>query len=136
MTTITSQGTRGRLDELNKVPSKFKGLSCEPIFTELDLDLSGVDWLIAGGGSDVIAQPFHVEWSLKLRDQCVNSGTAFFLKQLGKNPYLNGERIEGMGPHGGDWSLWPAPDWKVREIPAGFRQLNSIPLAAREASAK
>jgi protein gp37 len=121
LTTITSQGTKGRVDELRKVPSRYKALSCEPLYSGLDLDLSGVDWVIVGGGSDVLAKPFHLEWALQLKDQCRRDGTAFFLKQLGKHPYYLGQPIAGMGPHGGDWDLWPDPLWKVREIPAGFQ---------------
>jgi protein gp37 len=56
MTTVTSQATAGRMAELRKVPSKFKGLSIEPLFTELNLDLTGIDWCIVGGGSDVLTQ--------------------------------------------------------------------------------
>jgi protein gp37 len=120
MTTITSQNTAGRMAELRKVPSKFKGLSCEPVFGELNLDLSGIDWCIAGGGSDVLAKPFHVEWALHLQEQCRKVGAAFFLKQLGKNPVFNGQPLKLKHRHGGNWDEWPA-DWRTREIPDGFR---------------
>ena len=123
MTTITSQGTAGRAAELRRVPSRFKALSCEPLFSALDLDLKGIDWVIVGGGSDVLAEPFQVEWAMQLKDQCRREGAALFLKQLGKHPCYQGKPLDGMGPHGGDWNLWPHPDWKVREIPAGFKSL-------------
>ena len=122
MTTVTSHATRGRVDELRKVPAKFRGLSCEPIYSELDLNLTGIDWLIAGGGSDIFAEPFHVEWALQLRERCRQSGTAFFLKQLGRNPFFKGQRLSLTDGHGGDWDKWPEPAWRVREIPAGFRR--------------
>jgi protein gp37 len=121
MTTVTSHATRGRVDELRKVPAKFRGLSCEPIYSELDLDLTGIDWLIAGGGSDIFAEPFHVEWALQLRDRCRHSRTALFLKQLGRNPFFNGQPLQLRDPHGGEWDEWPDPAWRVREIPAGFK---------------
>jgi protein gp37 len=121
MTTITSQATAGRIAELRKVPSKFKGLSCEPIFTELNLDLTGIDWCIAGGGSDVLAETFHIEWALSLRGQCRKSGTAFFLKQLGKNPVFHGQPLKLKHRHGGNWDEWPVADWRTRDIPQGFR---------------
>jgi protein gp37 len=122
MTTVTTQSTAGRVAELRKVPSKFKGLSCEPMFGELNLDLSGIDWCIAGGGSDVLAEPFHVEWALGLREQCHNTGTAFFLKQLGKNPMSNSQALKLKHRHGGDWPEWDQ-SWRTREIPAGFRSM-------------
>jgi protein gp37 len=123
MTTVTSQATAARAAELTKVPSRFKGLSCEPLHSEVDLDLTGIDWVIAGGGSDILAKPFHIEWAIRMKDECRRDGVAFFLKQLGRHPFYQGKPIEGMGVHGGDWNLWPEQDWKVREIPAAFRQM-------------
>ena len=120
MTTVTSPGTAGRINELRKVPSKFKGLSCEPVFAELNLDLTGIDWVIMGGGSDVLAEPFEVEWALSLREQCRRAGAAFFLKQLGKNATFNGRPLDLANPHGGDWDEWPVADWRTREIPELF----------------
>lgn len=122
MTTVTSQATAGRVAELRKIPSKFKGLSIEPLFTELNLDLTGIDWGIVGGGSDVLAEPFHIEWGLSLREQCRKAGTAFFLKQLGKNPVFNGKPLALVNRHGGDWTEWDEA-WRTRVIPEGFRTL-------------
>jgi len=119
MTSVTSQGTAGRVDQLRKVPSKYKGLSCEPLFGPLRLDLTEIDWLIVGGGSDVLAEPFHVEWALDLREQCSQSGTAFFLKQLGANPHFKGMRLKMADRHGNDSAEWPR-DWQARQIPSGF----------------
>jgi protein gp37 len=103
------------------VPSKFKGLSCEPVFAELNLELTGIDWVIMGGGSDVLAEPFHVEWALKLREQCRKAGAAFFLKQLGKNATFNGGPLKLAHRHGGCWDEWPDAAWRIREIPELFR---------------
>jgi len=119
MTTVTAQSKASRIAELRKVPSKFKGLSIEPLFEPVTLDLTGIDWVICGGGSDVLAEPFHVEWALDIHAQCKASGAAFFLKQLGKNPYYNGRRIELEDQHGGDWREWLA-EWRVREFPQKF----------------
>jgi protein gp37 len=54
MTTVTAQSKSSRVDELRKVPSRLKGLSLEPLFEPVDLDLEGIDWVICGGGSDVL----------------------------------------------------------------------------------
>jgi len=124
MTTVTSQGTAGRVQELRSVPSRFKGLSCEPMFSELSLDLTEIDWVIAGGGSDIYAEPFQVEWALKLRDACRDAGSAFFFKQLGRNPFFKGNPLKLVDQHGGDWNEWPDASWKVREMPAGFGYVN------------
>jgi len=121
MSTVTSQATAGRVTELRKVPSKFKGLSIEPLFTEVNLDLTGIDWCIVGGGSDTLAEAFQVEWALSLRDQSKKAGTAFFLKQLGNNPTFKGQSVDLKNGHGGDWEEWDEA-WRIREIPAGFRR--------------
>jgi protein gp37 len=121
MTTITSMKVSGRVDALRKIPSRFKGLSCEPLFGPVNLDLAGIDWVIAGGGSDTLAEPFDVEWALQLRAGCRTAGGAFFLKQLGRNPFLGGSAIVLDDKHGGDWNEWPE-DWRVREVPPGFKR--------------
>jgi protein gp37 len=119
MTTVTSPSTAGRVDDLRKVPSRLKGLSCEPLFAPLNLNLTDINWLIVGGGSDVLADPFHVEWALDLRDQCRRTETAFFLKQLGRIPKFQGNAVKLKDGHGGDWNEWPA-SWQTREIPKQF----------------
>jgi protein gp37 len=112
MTTVTSPASAGRVAELLKVPSRLKGLSCEPVFAELNLDLAG---------SDVLAEPFEVEWALSLREQSRKAHAAFFLKQLGKAPRFQWQALELADPHGGDWQELPVADWRTREIPQAFR---------------
>lgn len=121
MTTVTSQKTVGRIDALRRVPAKFRGLSVEPLFGPVNLPLEGIHWVIVGGGSDALAEPFKIEWAEEIHRQCQSSGAAFFLKQLGKNPCLKGEQLKLKHGHGGDWEEWPS-HLRVREIPEGFRK--------------
>lgn len=72
-----------RVDELRKVPAAVRFISAEPLIGPLDLDLAEIDWLIAGGESGANHRPMDEHWVLDLRDQCVDSGTAFFFKQWG-----------------------------------------------------
>jgi protein gp37 len=130
MTTVTMQRYATRVDQLRRVPGKLRGLSLEPLFGPVDLDLRGIDWVIAGGGSDVVAQPFHVEWALQLREQCLDAGVAFFLKQLGKQPFYQSRPLELEDKHGGDWAEWPEA-WQVREFPNEFRSLTLLPMSTR-----
>ncbi|MFI2663221.1 DUF5131 family protein [Micromonospora carbonacea] len=46
-------------------------------------DLPRIDWVIAGGESGPGARPMSPAWVRDLRDQCQESGTAFFFKQWG-----------------------------------------------------
>lgn len=119
MTTVTEQRFVRRADALRRVPSKWKALSLEPLCKPVAPDLSGIDWVIVGGGSDALANPFHVEWALRLRDKCCGTGTAFFLKQLGRWPFHLGQHLALRDKHGGDWSEWLS-DWRVRKMPRAF----------------
>jgi len=127
MTSVTSNANAFRIDQLRRVPAKFKGISCEPMFSELNVDLTDIDWVIAGGGSDILAEPFHLEWALQLRDCCRESGTAFFLKQLGRNPTFQGQVLSLMDHHGGQWDEWPDPTWKIRQVPTQFQSFDKQP---------
>ena len=121
MTTVTARSKSSRVDELRKVPSRLKGLSLEPLFEPVELDLEGIDWVICGGGSDVLAEPFHVEWALAVRKQSEMAGAAFFLKQLGKRPFYQNQPLSLRDKHGGDWTEW-LKEWRVREVPQSFRE--------------
>jgi len=122
MTTVTSQRYAARVEALRRVPSKLKGLSIEPLFENLNLNLEGIDWLIVGGGSDILAHTFAVEWALNLRRACEENGIAFFFKQLGRRPLFNGKPLLLADGHGGDWSKWRKA-WRTRELPAAFKEV-------------
>jgi protein gp37 len=119
MTTVTQERFAQRVDELRNVPSKLKGLSLEPLFGPLSFDFAGIDWVILGGGSDVLADPFDVEWAMDIHQQCRAAGIAFFFKQAGRNPFYHGESRQLKHHHGGDWNEWPV-EWRVREFPKAF----------------
>lgn len=120
MTTVTSQQFVSRVDHLRRVPAPFKALSLEPLSGPVKLSLKGIDWVIVGGGSDVLADRFCVEWALELETACRCAGVAFFLKQLGRLPFFGNKVLNLEDPHGGDWSEWPK-DWRVRQLPREFR---------------
>jgi protein gp37 len=43
-----------------------------------------LDWCIVGGESGPAARPMHPNWVRSLRDQCVEAGVSFLLKQRGE----------------------------------------------------
>lgn len=51
---------------------------------------NAIRWVIAGGESGSNARPCELEWLRRLRDECAEHGTAFFLKQLGGHPNKRG----------------------------------------------
>ena len=118
-TSITRTPTLKRIDQLLEVPAAVRFLSVEPQFEDIDLEgrLDGIHWVIQGGGSGNVQIPFHIEWVDRMREQCKDSGVAYFLKQLGKAPFENNVRLKLRHGHGSDWSEWPHERLRVREFP-------------------
>lgn len=80
-----------RVDFLRAVGSSIRFVSAEPLLASLaNIDLTGIDWLIAGGESQPGCRPASLEWFRELRDACKQDGVAFFLKQLGGHPSKRG----------------------------------------------
>ncbi|MFI6959676.1 DUF5131 family protein [Nocardia sp. NPDC050408] len=83
-TSIESDEFCWRADHLRVTPAAVRFLSLEPLLGPLpDLNLEGIDWVIAGGESGPKARPMHPQWVRDIRDQCVDAGIAFFFKQWG-----------------------------------------------------
>ena len=76
-----------RAQRVASLPSAVRFLSCEPLLGPLDLRLvlgpERVNWVIVGGESGHGARPMDQAWALDIRDQCLNTGVAFFFKQWG-----------------------------------------------------
>ncbi len=95
--TVENEQTRSRLEDLRKVPAAVRFVSAEPLLEALpELNLEGIDWLIAGGESGKGHRPVEYSWLEDLRDQCVTAGTAFFFKQWGGHrPKAGGRELDG-----------------------------------------
>jgi protein gp37 len=86
-----------RIDHLRRTPAKTKFLSLEPLLGPLrNLDLKSIDWAIVGGESGFGARPMLVNWVNEIREQCQDSGVAFFFKQWGGvQKKRNGRELDG-----------------------------------------
>ncbi|WP_425245540.1 DUF5131 family protein [Streptomyces sp. NEAU-NA10] len=86
-----------RVDDLRRVPAAVRFLSCEPLLGPLDgLDVTDIDWVIAGGESGPRFRPMQQEWVTGIRDVCTDAGVAFFFKQWGgRTPKSLGRELEG-----------------------------------------
>jgi protein gp37 len=73
-----------RLDHLRAVDASVRFVSAEPLLGPLDLDLSGIGWLIAGGESGPRRRPIDLSWLRSLREQCAVASVPFHLKQIDK----------------------------------------------------
>lgn len=83
-----------RADCLRRVPAAVRFVSAEPLLGPLDeLDLAGIDWLIAGGESGPRHRPVRPEWIRDLRDKCQAAGVPFFFKQWGGRTSKAGGRV-------------------------------------------
>jgi len=86
-----------RIDHLRQAPAAVRFLSCEPLLGPLEnLDLNGIDWVIAGGESGGNARPVDADWIRSIRDQCSEDDVAFFFKQWGgRTPKAHGRELDG-----------------------------------------
>jgi protein gp37 len=102
---IESQDQAWRLERLRMVPAAVRFVSAEPLLGPLELDLTGIDWLIAGGESGPNHRSVSGSWLVSLRDQCMAANTAFFFKQWGgRTPKAGGRELEGR-----TWNAMPIP---------------------------
>lgn len=101
----------GRADALRGVPAAVRFISAEPLLGPLvGLDLTGIDWLIAGGESGYRHRPVQEEWILDLQERCSEEGVAFFFKQWGgRHAKANGRLLRGR-----EWLDMPTP--RAREL--------------------
>ena len=91
-----------RIPLLLQCPAAIRFLSCEPILSPIDLALflgllpedeegapypECIDWIVLGGESGTQARPCHLAWIERLVRQCEETGTACFVKQLGRRAY-------------------------------------------------
>lgn len=95
-----------RAEDLRQVPAAVRSVSAEPLLGPLPrLDLTGVDWLIAGGESGHGARPVDAAWIAGLRDACADADVAFFFKQWGgRTPKAGGRTLDDR-----TWDGMPVP---------------------------
>jgi protein gp37 len=83
-----------RADYLRKVEAAVRFISAEPLLGPLEgLDLTDIDWLIAGGESGQRHRRCDPDWVRYLRDRCEEEDVAFFFKQWGGRTAKAGGRL-------------------------------------------
>ena len=102
---VESSKELDRVDDLRQVPAAVRFLSCEPLLGPLvGLDVTGIDWVIAGGESGSSFRPMAEEWVTGIRDTCQDASVAFFFKQWGgRTPKTLGRELQGQ-----TWNEMPA----------------------------
>ena len=96
---------RTRIVHLSQAPAAVRFLSIEPLIGPVGkIDLSDIQWVIAGGESGPGARTMHIDWAREIRDQCAEQGVAFFFKQWGGyRPKSGGRALDGR-----EWNELPA----------------------------
>jgi protein gp37 len=102
-----------RADALRTVPAAVRFISAEPLLGPLEgLDLTGIDWLIAGGESGSKHRTMKPEWARELRKRCNDEGVAYFFKQWGGRTSKSG----GRELDGRTWDELPQPVERERTL--------------------
>lgn len=109
---VENQRWTSRIRDLRSVNASVRFLSCEPLLGSLDLDLTGIDWVIAGGESGPGARPMQIDWARSLQKQCESACVPFFFKQWGaydEAGVRRGKKASGRLLDGRTWDEMPAP---------------------------
>lgn len=95
-----------RIDHLRRTGAAIKFLSLEPLLGPLEgMNLTNIDWVIAGGESGPGARPMDAAWVRSIRDQCSAARVAFHFKQWGGvNKKKTGRQLDGR-----TWDEFPDP---------------------------
>ena len=89
-----------RIEALKRILSATHFLSCEPLLESLGrLNLSDIDWIIAGAESGPKRRKYDEAWARELREQCLEQQVAFWYKQgsdrySGKFDTLDGRKYQ------------------------------------------
>ena len=94
-----------RVDTLRRIPAKTRFLSLEPLIGAIaNIDLTNIDWVIAGGESGPGARKIEEDWVRSIRDQCDDAGIPFFFKQWGgTNKKRSGRMLDNR-----TWDYFPS----------------------------
>ena len=93
-----------RVDTLRQIPAQTRFLSLEPLIGAIpDIDLTNIDWVIAGGESGPGARKIEEDWVRSIRDQCEDAEIPFFFKQWGgTNKKRSGRMLDNR-----TWDYFP-----------------------------
>ena len=94
---VENEAVLARVDILRQINVPTRFLSLEPLLEPLpNLNLEGIQWVIAGGESGPGSRPLELDTAISIREQCRRSGIPFFFKQWGGvNKKKTGRLLEG-----------------------------------------
>ena len=94
---IEEKTALSRLRHLKQTDAAVRFVSFEPLLGPIgEVDLTGIDWVIAGGESGPGARPVDIDWLRQIRNCCQRQAVAFFFKQWGgRTPKAGGNVLDG-----------------------------------------
>lgn len=94
--TVENADYEDRLETLLNIPAPHHFVSIEPMLGQVDIrpylyslvpPYKNLDWVLCGGESGHKPRYMDPDWARKLRDDCKEAGTPFFMKQMsGRTP--------------------------------------------------
>lgn len=107
-----------RIDALRRVSASVRFISVEPLLEDLiEIDLTGIHWVIVGGESGPKARPMKREWVLNIKRMCDEEGGAFFFKQWGEwsvDGLRRGKKYNGRMLDGRIWDALPQTEGRQK----------------------
>lgn len=96
-----------RMCSLQRVLVGVRGISFEPALGPIRLGKFAqfLDWVVAGCESGPNRRPAEIQWFRDLRDQCVERGIPFYLKQM----EVDGQIVHNPELDGKIWNQLPTP---------------------------
>lgn len=85
-----------KLSIFKELPIKHKCITAQPLLEKIDIEkyLDHIELVVAGGESDINARPFHYEWVLDLREQCIRKNVDFAFRQYGTYTIKSGKQYK------------------------------------------
>jgi len=96
-----------RMCALRRVLAAVRGISFEPALEPIEMGkfAQHVDWVVAGCESGPNRRRAETQWFRDLRDQCVERGIPFYLKQM----EVDGKVVKMPKLDGKIWDQLPTP---------------------------
>ncbi len=115
---VEDSKAKSRIEHLRKSNCSIRFLSIEPLIGRVgEMNLEGISWVIVGGESGPGARPMDIDWVTDIRDQCLESGVAFFFKQWGgRTPKAGGRLLDGR-----EWNEFPEFHSDYKDSPSNLR---------------
>ncbi len=126
-TSVEDSRVLKRIDDLRQCSAKTRFISAEPLIGAWGtVNLEGIHWIIVGGESGKHLTPdnprwLKQEWAREIKNQCVDQGVAFFMKQdSGIRTELRTYLVEPDDTHW-KWEQWPRDLVPPKLITPGLR---------------